>query len=279
MKPGPQLGLFPPAPRTSAPRAGRPPAASRPAGVRVNVRPSVRAQRVDPADAFALGAALRAASEGVERVEVTVNANRRRVLSWRRSGDSLHLSVHHRVLDAPEQVLAVVLRRDEAAWAVLLERFEAAPPPASAPRSTLDPRGAVHDLTLPFQALNETLLDARFSLGPALALGWGRWPRVPPRRGLRLGSCSGQPPQIRLHPALDHAHVPEWFVSFVLYHELLHLVVPPKRGASSRRQVHPPEFMQLERRHPRYDEAMAWEAANVGRLVRRTAATVRRNLA
>ncbi|MCB9741046.1 MAG: hypothetical protein H6741_17245 [Alphaproteobacteria bacterium] len=252
----------------------RPPAGLRPVGVRVKLRGEAPGgpERVD--QAFLLGAAVRDRFDGVSRVELTINANRRRVLSWRRQGETLLLSVHHQALGAPAEVLAVVAERDARAWATLLQRFEAAPAPRRGP--SLDPSGAVHDLSALLAEVDRGLLEGRFHQDPELEVGWGRWPRVAPSRGLRLGSCGGQPPRIRVHPSLDHASVPSWFVGFVLYHELLHLVVPPERGAGGRRSVHPPAFRALERRHPRFEDAQAWEAQHIHALLRRTVAAVRR---
>lgn len=118
----------------------------------------------------------------------------------------------------------------------------------------------------------EPLLDQearRIPLTTPIVLGWGQWPSQPPRRSLRLGSCrEGSPPTVRIHPVLDHGDVPEWFVGFIVHHELLHVRHPPlKQGA--RRVVHPRSFMQAERRHPLYAEATAWEAANIHALLRR----------
>lgn len=213
-----------------------------------------------------LGEALIAAKGG--RCRIIVNANRRRVLSWRTKPDGFELSVHHLVLDAPREVVAVVLGQDGPAWDTLRSRFRDRVSDAPPPPPSLDPRGDVYDLNALFHRVNADLFDGSFIEIPAL--GWGEWPRVRPRRGLRLGSCGGSPPVIRIHPCLDHREVPSWFVEVVLFHELLHIVLPPRR-ATTRRLVHPPEFRARERLHPRYEDAQAWEKANIGALVRRCA--------
>jgi hypothetical protein len=56
--------------------------------------------------------------------------------------------------------------------------------------------------------------------------------------------------------SLDNADVPEFFVEFVLYHEMLHMKHQP-RLVNGRRVYHTPAFRADERRFERYDNAMA----------------------
>jgi len=77
---------------------------------------------------------------------------------------------------------------------------------------------------------------------------------------------------IRIHPVLDHPEVPAWFVAFVLFHEMLHVAIPPEAG-TKRRRVHTRRFRAAERAHPDYARAMAWEKTHVRHLIQRVAAT------
>ena len=110
-----------------------------------------------------------------------------------------------------------------------------------------------------------------FSVPIVADVRWGRWPTNKPRRSIRLGSCKQtQPPTIRVHPVLDHPSVPAWFVSFVLFHEMLHVAIPPQPG-KKRRRIHTPRFRAAERSHPDYLRAASWERENVHRLIARIA--------
>lgn len=206
--------------------------------------------------------------------KLIVNNNRRSVLTWTTREDrTLDVSVHHSLLVEWGDVAAVILRRDDAAWSRLSARLHAKPPdaPRRAP-GELNPKGDTYDLSVMLQRL----CDTYFNGAHLVPVGWGRWPSVAPRRGMRLGSCGGDPVVIRVHPCLDAPDVPEWFVEFVLYHELLHVVVPPNKGAGGRREIHGDEFMRLERQHPRFRDAMSWEAQNIRQLLERTARRTRR---
>lgn len=195
---------------------------------------------------------------------VTVNANRRRVLAWRME-PAPELSVHWALAPFADDVLAV-LDGDRAAWSRLEDRL---PTDGPVPPGPTRPLGAVHDLARLLAAQRRHLPRA-----PEVPITWGRWPSSAPRRVLRLGSCSSGPkPLLRVHPVLDHEEVPDWFVGFVVFHELLHVVFPPLSGAS-RRVVHPRSFRMAERRHPDHGRALAWEREHVAGLVRRCAERV-----
>jgi hypothetical protein len=46
---------------------------------------------------------------------------------------------------------------------------------------------------------------------------------------------------------LDHPEVPEYCVAFILYHEMLHHVLPPLKGKRGRRQIHHRAFTTKEK--------------------------------
>src|SRR3712207_8543596 len=51
------------------------------------------------------------------------------------------------------------------------------------------------------------------------------------RNTIKLGSYSAIERLIRIHPTLDAEWVPRYFVSYIVYHELLHHVVPALRSS------------------------------------------------
>ena len=87
------------------------------------------------------------------------------------------------------------------------------------------------------------------------------------RRSIRLGTYTHDLELVRIHPALDRESVPRFFVEFVVFHELLHHVVPARRSGG-RIDYHPPEFRARERTHPDYARAIRWEAENLEALLR-----------
>ncbi len=87
------------------------------------------------------------------------------------------------------------------------------------------------------------------------------------RRAIKLGTYSAIERLIRIHPVLDQAWVPRYFVSFVIYHEMLHHVMPATI-VGGRRLLHPPLFLARERLFRDFERAIAWERAHLHRLLR-----------
>jgi hypothetical protein len=62
---------------------------------------------------------------------------------------------------------------------------------------------------------------------------------------------------ITISKTLDSPDVPEWFVEYILYHEMLH-IKHAARFINGRRYYHTSAFRQDERRFPQYEEAQRW---------------------
>jgi predicted SprT family Zn-dependent metalloprotease len=93
-------------------------------------------------------------------------------------------------------------------------------------------------------------------------IGWGRSGAMPGRSSIRTGVYLHAARAIRIHPALDREDVPAFYVASVVFHEMLHQVVPPaERGG--RRSIHGREFRRRERAFPEHARAAAWERENV----------------
>lgn len=62
---------------------------------------------------------------------------------------------------------------------------------------------------------------------------------------------------ITISKSLDSSQVPDWFVEFILYHEMLH-IKHAARMINGRRYYHTTAFRQDERRFAKYDDAQRW---------------------
>jgi SprT-like family len=108
--------------------------------------------------------------------------------------------------------------------------------------------GRVHNLDKLFAKLNRRYFNNEL---PMPALSWSA------RRSKRiLGHHDYAHDAIVISRSLDCADVPEFFVEFVLYHEMLHMKHQP-RTVNGRRVYHTPVFRADERRFERYEAAMA----------------------
>lgn len=127
-------------------------------------------------------------------------------------------------------------------------------------------RGQHHDL----QAYYDEVNAAHFEGSVRAPVTWGKLPGTSKRRSIRLGSYTPEDDLIRIHPHLDQAFVPEYFVRYVIFHELLHAHLGIRISPTGRHMVHTREFNRIERAYPDYDRAIAWHNVpkNLNRLLR-----------
>jgi hypothetical protein len=211
-------------------------------------------------------------------VILSITDNRHSIISHRLARGVLKARIHHMFLDAPRGVVDALVRyvtRGERHASTLVGDFIEANGSridTRRRRLRLHPLGAHHDLLKIFEDVN-----ARYFDGQCHALvTWGRKVVRPggrnrkPRVSIKLGSYSQTERVIRIHPVLDRQWVPRYFVAFVLYHEMLHHMMPTSRGQAgrSRATLHPPEFRERERKFRHYERAIAWERAHIARLLR-----------
>jgi hypothetical protein len=204
-------------------------------------------------------------------VLLSITDNRHSIISHSLKGGVLRVRLHHMFLDAPPSVLGALVRyvtRGDRDASLFVGRYIEANGSRLARRSRgvpLHARGKHHDLLAIFRDLNERYFDGEVNA----LITWGKRgsKRGEARATIKLGSYSALDRLIRVHPALDRRWVPRYFVAYVVYHEMLHHVVPSSRGAG-RRLLHPPEFLARERGFRQYERALAWERQKIGRLLR-----------
>ena len=97
---------------------------------------------------------------------------------------------------------------------------------------------------------------------------WGRKRRSRPRDEIVFGTIQEEDRMIRIHPLLDRALVPAWFLEYVIYHEMCHAVVPDEYDPAGRRKVHHEKFFARERRFHWFKRAKHWEEENLARFLR-----------
>jgi len=95
---------------------------------------------------------------------------------------------------------------------------------------------------------------------------WGRSNRRA-RRSLQLGSYDARRALVTINPVVDRAYVPAFFVRYLVFHELLHAVIPAERGPNGRWSYHPPAFRARERAYRDYNRAVSWQAEHLDELL------------
>lgn len=129
----------------------------------------------------------------------------------------------------------------------------------------LQHEGRCFDLRRVFAHVNERHFRGRLR---GYRVIWGRRRRERPKEYFIFGSIQEEDRVIRIHPLLDQPFVPRWFLEYVLYHEMLHSVIPDEFDSAGRRRIHTAEFYRRERAFPRYHRARRWERENLARFLR-----------
>ena len=129
----------------------------------------------------------------------------------------------------------------------------------------LQHEGKYFDLRQNFDLLNKRFFRGRLRNYKVL---WGRKRKRRPKEYFIFGTIQEEDRVIRINPLLDQPFVPRWFLQYILYHEMLHAVVPDESDASGRRRVHTELFYERERQFPGYRRARRWEEDNLARFLR-----------
>jgi hypothetical protein len=221
--------------------------------------------------AQALETALRA--RGRLPLRLTITDNRRTMLSLKRQTDGVEVRLHHMFLhgdaitwDALGDYLFDGERSAAQCIARYIERHRERIRREMRRPIALCTAGAHHDLSEIYAAINR-----RYFQGAVDAhITWGRDPSArsrAARRSIKLGSYTSRDRLIRVHPALDAGFVPRFFEENIVYHEMLHHVLPPKLQ-HGRRELHGPAFKAREREFSHYHVALRWEREHLDRLLR-----------
>lgn len=213
-------------------------------------------------------------SQLATRVTLLWTDNRSSMLSARGNrATGYQIRLHRLFGQAPEAVweaLVAYLRHAAPAAARTLRAYVrqqhslSVAPQQLVPRpSVLQPQGRYFDLAAIYQDLNQhyflNRVEARIT-----------WSRRPPRRqrtSIRFGAYQERERLIRIHCLLDQAFVPRYVVENIVFHEMLHQLIP-RQYLNGRWYVHPPEFRRQERRFPYHQQAEQWQRQHLKRLLR-----------
>lgn len=110
----------------------------------------------------------------------------------------------------------------------------------------------------PFQHHLDQLRHDHFPGLPPLTLIWGKEGKKGEQKTIRLASYWAKRKEIRLHPYLEVDGVPEYYLQYLLFHELCHAYLVMS-GQAKDGEHHGPDFMKLEKKFPLLHQAIEWE--------------------
>ena len=204
-------------------------------------------------------------------LRLVLTDNRSVLLSFRREAGVVNLRLHRMFLHAPDSVVAALgknLKRRGRAADGEVRRFMNANlhrvrrTPRTMP--ALVTEGQAYDLGAVYTDINRRFFGGDLKV----PITWGRGVGRARRGGLTFGSYDPVLALIRIHPVLDRPEVPRYFLESVVYHEMLHHHMGGVPDSAGRTVYHTRAFREAEARYPRHEDALAWEKANLPRLLR-----------
>ncbi len=211
---------------------------------------------------------LEALTGGPLHLRVNRNTSTLLSLTKPRDGSPPRFSVNKMFLSAPDEVVKALgqyVKRSTPTTHAILRTYmdshaEAHEEERAQARSlSLRSRGRVHDLHALAEDVNREFFNGELKINITYSRGAVE-PANGRRRHIIFGSYDRRHALVRIHPALDDPHVPEFFVKFVIYHEMLHHILDVRPQPGGRRCIHTAQFRDRERRHPDYKRSLEWEA-------------------
>lgn len=210
-----------------------------------------------------------------EPVDVVFTDNRSTMVSFQRRGGRLLVRLHLMFRHSDETILdslALYLGKRDPEASGVLDRFfrehqDEIRKYTTTRAGKLRSKGKHWDLKEVFERINQTYFDGQINA----KIGWGRAPAK--RRSRRrhtmsraLATYRYDEQTIRVSPVLDDPDVPSYVLDWIVYHEMLHHVLPVEKHGD-RRLYHTERFNLLERAFTHYEEARAWEKKHLDKLL------------
>jgi len=175
----------------------------------------------------------------------------------------IYLSIHRLFFSASDDILLLLIRyieRDDTEALTYLrsyatEKMMNLDYTFTLNKKKLKTKGSFYNLKEIFQDLNSHYFEGKLDL----FITWFATPSYRRRSTLTFGSYEKCLKLIRINQILDSNLCPSYFLSYIVYHEMLHHVCPIYMDAKGRRRMHTKDFRTKEKQFPFYQEAIKWE--------------------
>jgi hypothetical protein len=196
-------------------------------------------------------------------VDLTITDNTSTLMSLRTQGRGglVKIRLHRMFLDAPPNIRKALVHwmqhpHSKVHKTLFLDFMNAnkgkIAKRSAASRSAVT-QGKVYDLHAIYKQLNQRYFEDTVKA----VITWGR-DNAGKQKSIRFGSYSERSKTIRIHPRLDQAFVPDYFVISVVYHEMLHAHLGIGRKQNGMRDIHSSTFKKRERLFHDHEKALAW---------------------
>lgn len=197
-----------------------------------------------------------------KKIQLKINDNRSTMLSVRWDPDCTRVSLHRLFLDAPKNImqdLACYVRQEDRSISTQVKAFIEDRLKKFDYSHELDLRkihtqGTFYNLRKIYDEINLEYFDASLKL----YITWFGEHHQKNRTRVTFGLYHDPLKLIKIHRLLDKENIPDYLVSYVVYHEMLHHVCPSYYDETGIHQVHTKEFKEQETKFKYFDQAQEW---------------------
>lgn len=196
------------------------------------------------------------------KLRLKINDNRSTMLSVKWEPDCTKVSLHRMFLEAPHnvmQALACYLKGEHKKLAPSIRAYieynlQQLDYSHELNLSKLQAKGRVYDLQEMYDYLNRRYFQG--SLG--LHITWFGQGRRKMCNRITFGLFHDPLRLIKINRLLDNKRFPDYFVAYVIYHEMLHYVCPAYVDEKGQKHIHSKEFKEREKDYRHFKLAQQW---------------------
>ncbi len=201
-----------------------------------------------------------------KKLQLTINDNRSTMVSVKWEPDCTKVSLHRMFLSAPKNVmesLACYIDENQKFMAppvkaFISEKRKSLDYSHSIPYSSLHHQGDVYNLSEIYDALNREYFNNSLDL----KITWFGKRKNNNKNRITFGLYCDTMKLIKVSRLMDDRTFPDYVVSFVIYHEMLHHTCPPFINEKGLQSVHNREFKNRESQFKDFKKAKAWFKIN-----------------
>lgn len=191
-----------------------------------------------------------------------INDNRSTMMSVKWEPDHAKVSLHRMFLKAPKnvmQALACYLKGEHKTIAPSIKAYienslQKLDYSHELDLSKLQTKGRVYDLTQIYHNLTREYFDKPLGLH----ITWFGKTRRRLCNRVTFGLFHDPLRLIKINRLLDNHHFPDFFVAYVIYHEMLHYVYPAYVDEKGQKHIHSKIFKERERDFKYFEHAQQW---------------------
>ncbi len=202
-----------------------------------------------------------------KKLKLKINENRSTMLSVKWEPGCTRLSLHKFFLKAPKNVmegLACYIRQNGKSMApevkiFIEENTKKLDYSKDIGNRKLIVQGNTCNLSEVMQELNKRYFGNKLSLN----ITWYGSSNKKNKSKVTFGLYQDLFKLIKINRILDNPKYPDYLISYVVYHEMLHHVCPPYTDGSGKNQIHNKEFKDREVLFHEYHRAQDWIKKNI----------------